>query len=67
MSDYDVWMIQNSKNSTEFWSNACGWVDFNSADAWDSVEADGLSLPLDGVWVREFDILNNPESIHHGE
>lgn len=57
-ADARVWYIVSTADrdpdtdSALFWSNADGWVDSASADAFSEGERGLLSLPVSGMWIN---------------
>jgi hypothetical protein len=43
------WIIVNSKNPDECWSNDFGWTE-EEFDTFDDNERETLNLPIDGEW-----------------
>ena len=46
------WMIVNTLDQTEFWSNDFGWCDYYDADSFTTEEMNKLHLPINGEWLH---------------
>ena len=44
------WIIRNKQNHDEFWNDAIGWADWQSATRFPTIDH---RLPIDGEWVAD--------------